>query len=606
MRERGLTAADLEVPVLIVGGGGAGLTASMLLSDLGVPSLLVSRYPVTSDLPKAHVLNQRTMEIFSDLGVAPAILGKSAPLENMRGVGWYTGLSGAGGNDGHARRLAVTDGWGGGYADPDYIAASPCATANLPLARLEPILKAHAERHPEAGVRFHHEMVALEQDPEGVTATVLDRDSGEHYRVRSSYLLGADGGRTVAELVGIQLSGARNIRHMVNVHMTADFSPYFSDPETLVRWVFNPDHPEHLDFGCVLIAMGPQHWDQHSEQWVAFLAFPYEHPDVSDPDKIMQKLREALGVPNFAPEVHHISKWVMNTLLADEFRAGRVFLVGDAAHRHPPTGGLGLNSAVHDAHNLCWKIAAVLSGRAGDALLDTYAAERRPVDQANIDAAVGAAMNHTRLSAALGVTPAKTAAENWSALRPLWEDLPDSAARRHSLSQAIGSQSLEFRQHGVDYGYTYSSSAVVDDGSPPPTQLDPVRLYQPSTRPGHPLPHAWVERSGERFPLGDLVRDGHFLLIAGEDGHPWVNAAEKLAATTGIPLRAARVGVLDADLVDVRFAWLKQRQISSTGAVLVRPDRYIGFRSTGAVDDPAAALVAAFDQILAANSLQTL
>src|SRR6201987_6162345 len=132
------------VPVLIVGGGGAGLTASILLSKLGIETLLVSRYPETSRLPKAHILNQRTMEIFTDAGVAPTIIDRSTPNENMRGVAWYSGLAGDGGRR-HGRRLAFAGGWGPGYPDPDYTAASPSAPANLPLTRLEPILKAHAE-----------------------------------------------------------------------------------------------------------------------------------------------------------------------------------------------------------------------------------------------------------------------------------------------------------------------------------------------------------------------------------------------------------------------------------------------------------------------------
>jgi 2,4-dichlorophenol 6-monooxygenase len=275
-----------------------------------------------------------------------------------------------------------------------------------------------------------------------------------------------------------------------------------------------------------------------------------------------------------------------------------VFLLGDAAHRHPPTGGLGLNGAVQDAYNLCWKMAAVLNGRAGTALLDTYDGERRPVDAANIDAAVAAAMNHSSVVTALGLSPEKSVEENWDALRPLWDDLPDSGPRRHAVSQAIATHSIEFRQHGVDFGYSYNSGAIVDDGSPPELRVDPVRIHEPSTRPGSPLPHAWVEREGVRMALGSLVHDGHFVLIAGEDGQAWVDAAKTLAEQRDIPLRTTRVGFGDVDHVDVRCAWLKQRGITPAGAVLVRPDRHIAFRAAGAATDPVAELGAAFEQIL--------
>lgn len=587
---------EIRTPVLIVGGGGAGLTASMLLSHQGVGSYLVSRYAGTSILPKAHVLNQRTMEIFSEVGVAPEILARSTPAENMRSTGWYTGVAGP--HDGYGRRIGRLDAWGAGYTDPDFVAASPFRTANLPQIRLEPLLKAHAQSYRTATVRFHHELLELDQDAAGVTATVLDRDTDERYTVRADFVIGADGGRTVGSLLGVGMSGPTNLMRMVSTHLSANLSEYLDDPDVLIRWLVNPDFGGSWASG-VLVAMGPDHWGPDSEEWVFHLSFDADDPDALDPDKVLARIRATLGIADFDPVVHHISPWVMEGVLADRFRVGRVFLLGDAAHRHPPTGGLGLNSAVHDAYNLCWKLAAVLAGRAEDGLLDSYEAERRPVDGINVDTAVRAAMNHFTLDEALGLSPDKTAEQNWALVRPLWEDLPDSPARRHAVNRAIGSQTLEFRHHNVEFGYTYRSAAVVEDGSPDYVPLDPVRLYEPSTRPGHPLPHAWVERGGERIALASLVDGGHFVLLAGEDGDAWVEAAGKLAARTGIPLRAGTVGVLDGDYVDIRCTWLRNRGIGAQGAVLVRPDRYVGFRAAGAVEDPAAALAAALNQILA-------
>jgi 2,4-dichlorophenol 6-monooxygenase len=288
----------------------------------------------------------------------------------------------------------------------------------------------------------------------------------------------------------------------------------------------------------------------------------------------------------------------MESVLADDFRAGRVFLLGDAAHRFPPVLALGLNSAVQEAYNLCWKITAVLAGRAGEGLLDTYSAERRPIVQDIIDSSNAAAINTAGVAAALGVSPDKSVEENWAALRLFWEDLPGAAERRHEFTKWLALQSAGYRAHNTEFGYTYSSSAMVGDGTAAAVPLDKVRIYQPSTRPGHPLPHAWVERSGERQALRELIHNGHFALIAGEDGQAWVDAASQIAEQRNIPLRAARVGLGDADLGDVRLAWLKQREISPTGAVLVRPDGYIGFRAIAAVDDPLAVLSSAFGRIL--------
>src|SRR5215470_3626741 len=169
------TGIDEEVPVLIVGGGGAGLTASMLLARQGVEHLLVSARPQTSDLPKAHVLNQRAMEVLDDVGFA-------------------------GPGPDYGRRLARLECWGAGEADDSWRAASPWRQLNLPQIRLEPLLKARAEELSPGRIRFGHELTGLEQDDEGVRATIRDNASGRRYVVRSQYLIGADGGRRVAGL----------------------------------------------------------------------------------------------------------------------------------------------------------------------------------------------------------------------------------------------------------------------------------------------------------------------------------------------------------------------------------------------------------------------
>jgi 2,4-dichlorophenol 6-monooxygenase len=591
----------IEVPVLIVGGGGAGLTASMLLSVQGVKHILVSAMPHTSLLPKAHVLNQRTIEIFEEVGVAERILAKSTPPENMKATAWYAGVTGK--HDGYGRRLGRLEVWGGGYTDPDFVAASPCRTANLPQIRLEPLLKQRAEEL-SGDIRFGHELIDLTQDVDGVTATIMSKESGETYEVRAKYLIGCDGGRSVGKKVGIELEGQRNIMRMVSIHLSADLTKYLKDPDVLIRWLVNPDFGGSLASG-VLVAMGPDHWGPASEEWVFHIQFPMDDDSALDDAKVLDRMRLTLGIPDFQPKVHVISRWTMEGVLANKFRAGRVFVVGDAAHRHPPTGGLGLNSAVHDAYNLCWKLTAVLNGKANDSLLDTYDVERRKVDAANVDSSVKSAMNHFTIDKALGLAPEKSAEENWAEIRPLWEDLPNSNQKRHALNSAIVSQTMEFRHHNVEFGYTYESAAIVDDRSPPYIPIDQVRIYEPSTKPGHPVPHAWIEREGVRSALGTLVHGGKFLLIAGEDGQDWVDAAKTLQREYGIALDAVRIGILDGDYVDARCAWTKQREITATGAILVRPDRYVAFRSMVGVSDPKTELSNALDQILGKSRSMT-
>ena len=583
-----------EASVLIAGGGGAGLTASMLLSTLGIDHVLVSAMPHTSLLPKAHVLNQRAMEIFEEVGVAGRILEKSTPAENMRATAWYSGVTGN--HDGYGRELGRLECWGGAYTDPDFVSASPFRTANLPQIRLEPLLKQRAE---ELGgdIRFGHEVTGLRQDDKGVTADVKVRETGETYSVRSQFLLGCDGGRAIGKMVGIELEGLRDIMQNVSAHISYDFSKYIKDDGILIRWLVNPDFSGSFASG-VLVAMGPNNWGTKSEEWVLHFMFEPGDQGAFDDAKVLERMRAAIGLPDFSPEIHLISRWTLEGVLANKFHVGRVFVVGDAAHRHPPTGGLGLNSAVHDAYNLCWKLALVLRGKAGIKLLETYGEERRPVDDANVQNSLKAAFNHFNIDKALALSPEKSVQEKWEELRPLWENWPNSAEKRHAVNSAIVSQTIEFRHHNIEFGYTYTSSAIVEDGTPKPVPIDKIRIYEPSTRPGHPLPHAFVERQGERIALNTLMHGGKFLLIAGEDGQPWIDAGRELERQLLIDLVAIRIGILEGDYVDARCAWTKQREIGRQGVLLIRPDRYIGFRSMGAVRNYKEVLNRALRQIL--------
>jgi 2,4-dichlorophenol 6-monooxygenase len=580
---------SIETPVLIVGGGGAGLTASMLLSQLGVESLLVSALPTTSVLPKAHVLNQRAMEILTDAGVADEICARSTPAEQMRHTAYYAGFAGP--DPVYGRQIGRLECWGGGGLDGDWAEASPCRQANLPQIRLEPILKRGAEARAPGRVRFHHELVDCAQDAAGVTATVLDKDSGKRLAVRARYLLACDGGRTIGPKLGVAMEGPRDLFRVVSVYMSADLSRVARDPDVLIRWIWVPE----LGVMGTLVPMGPDHWGPDSEEWVFHLNYENQDTRALDDTQVVANMKTALGLPDLDPKVHVVSRWSIEGILADRFRVGRVFLVGDAAHRHPPTGGLGLTSAIHDAQNLCWKIAAVLSGRAGDALLDSYEAERRPVDGRNVQRSLDNGMNHFRVAQAIGIARENGRERNLAALRSALDDGP----HRRAVLKAIAEQSMEFREHAIEYGYRYASSAVIDDGTPAPDPIDAIRVHVPGTRPGSPLPHAVIEDlDGRRCSTLDLVAPGRFVLIAGEDGAAWRDAALVLAERHGLPLDAVRIGHVEGEYRDPRCAWLRRREIGPRGALLVRPDRFVAWRSLDAAPDPAAALGAALAQVL--------
>jgi 2,4-dichlorophenol 6-monooxygenase len=585
---------DEAVPVLIVGGGGAGLTASMLLSRQGVEHLLVSARPHTSDLPKAHVLNQRAMEVMEDVGVAEAIAQAGTPAEQMAATAFYAGFAGDDPDYGH--RIARLECWGAGGADEGWQAASAWTQQNLPQIRLEPMLKARAEELAPGRIRFGHELIALQQDDDGVCAVVRERASGREYAVHSEYVIGADGGRTIASLIGVEYQGLGVVAQEATLHVSADFSRWAKDPDVLIRWIFSPQAGVYV----VIVPMGPERWGPDSEEWVIHLNYPADA--ATEDAQVEADARRALGIGELPMEVHKITRWSMDAVLASKFRDGRVLLIGDAAHRHPPTGGLGLTSAIHDAQNLCWKLAAVLAGDAEPALLDTYEAERRPVDERNCQRSLENGLNHFVIGGTLGLSPEHSEAENMDLLRRVWSGQPEDGELRAAVRRAMRAQSMEFSELNVEYGYSYDSAAVVPDGSPAPDPVDDVRVYRPSTRPGAPLPHAWIDdEDGHRRALKDLVAPGRFLLIAGEDGQAWCDAAEQLAVEAELPIDAVRIGHLDGDLYDPRCAWLRHREIRADGAILVRPDRFIAWRhtTTTATDDAKAILADALAQILA-------
>lgn len=582
----------IKVPVLVIGGGGVGLTTSILLSDLGVDHLLVERRDVGSSLPKAHLLNQRTMEIFRQHGIADSVTEIAARMEEIGAVRFKTSLAGDGPHDG--RLLHKIDAFGGGELHDRYAPDSPALNHNLPQSRLEPLLKRHAEERTPGQIRFSHELIALADHGDKVVAEIRNGENNQRITVHAQYVVAADGGKTVGAMLGVQMEGRTGLIDILSTHFSADLSPWWDD-DTLFTWFLNPLRGDAFSSGC-LVTVGPN-WGRHSEEWNLHVATPAGAEKNLDPEMMAGRIRDLLHLPDLELTVHRVNRWAVESVVADRYRVGRVLLAGDAAHRHSPATGLGLNTGIQDAHNLAWKLAAVLHGKADDALLDSYERERRPIGIRNVQWATFAAMNHDVLLSGMGLTPNMPPDMRASVVQQYFEDSPMGATRRARAAEIFGTQRITYHAHDLELGFAYPAGAFVPDGTEPPP-ADPMgSAYTPTSRPGHRLPHAWLERNGEQLSTHDLSgTSAHFVLLAGPEGQAWCDAAEQAAQKHGVTIMPVRVG--DGEWTDPEGRWAALSEIGPAGAVLVRPDNHVAWRSKEAADAPADELLEALQTVL--------
>lgn len=579
---------DIRVPVAIVGGGPVGLISSIMLSRLGVEHVVFERHPSTSIHPKAVGLNQRTAEILRAIGVAEQVLAEAAPPETVGRTSWYTSFAGPTGL--HGRQLAIRDAWGGGAYAEEYAAVSPADYVVIPQIRLEPILKAAAESYDHADIRFRHEVVSVDRD-----GTVAVRAGEEELVCRAQYVVVADGGRTVADQLGIESIGPRDLLDMVSVHWSADLSEHLHDTGSLIHWFINPDFGGSIGSGY-LYHIGP--WDQRgrSKEWVFACAFTPDDPERFDEQAMVARIGRSLGVEGLAIEVHSISHWYIQALVAERFREGAAFLVGDAAHRIPPWGALGLNTGIQDARNLTWKLAAVLADNRLAALLDTYEEERRPIALAVASRSLSNFQAHGGIiDRALGVDPAAGAEAGWSSLAELWQGSEAGRARRAALDAAIRTLDEEFHAHGAELGVGYGTGALV-----PERERDSGiggLVYEPSSEPGHQVPHAWVESAGARVSTVELGTG--WLLLVDEAANVWRAALDGLDVPLAGQIEIVEIGPGRA-FDDVDGAWRQLRGVSGTGALLIRPDGVVAWRAQNS--ETAAALGDALAEIVRAKA----
>ncbi len=529
----------LDIPVLISGGGPVGLTASLLLSRHGVRSLLVERHPGTALTPKARGINARTMEIFRQCGIDAAVRAAGLAEGRLGLIVWTETLAGRE----IERRVP-------GRATPKNMAVTPVKNCLCAQDDLEPVIRRFAEAAGPGTLRFNTELTSFSQRPGAVTGLLTDRMTGEETPFTARYLIAAEGAQSrVRRALAVKMIGEENVYDSVNILFHADLTQWVAHRSAALYFV------EQEDLRATFLTINGR------DRWGFLIHGPKQYgwrPQDFTPEFCTELIRKAVGVEDLDVSVLGVNPWQASAIVSDRYRVGDVFLAGDSAHEMPPTGGFGLNTGVQDVHNLAWKIAAVLFGKADDKLLDSYHAERQPLGRIITQNSLANALSMGRTARQSNVLP-----------RP------------------------EFlNEQGLIFGACYRSTAVVPDGTPPVAVDDPVTEYVPSARPGSRAPHVRLKRGDEQISTIDLFGP-HFVLLAGRDGDAWRRAAQGLG-TSWPPLIAFTVGK-DGDLSDPDGDWHDAYGVDPDGMVLVRPDGHVAWRSRSGASNPLEVLRGAFD-----------
>ncbi|AKU93760.1 FAD-binding monooxygenase, PheA/TfdB family, similarity to 2,4-dichlorophenol 6-monooxygenase [Labilithrix luteola] len=509
--------------VLVIGGSLVGLSTALFLAWEGIPMVVVERHPGSSVHPRAIGYTPRTMELLRAVGLAdrfPQVTSDARPrrvrVESLAGR-WFEESPWT-----PPAKVAPPIEW------------SPMGSGGIAQDRLEPILRAKAIELG-ADVRLETELLRFEQDASGVTAW-LRGPSGQEYTLRASYVVAADGHRSaVREALAIGRSGRGSMGTMRSVLFRAPLQKYLESG--IVQ--FSIDQP---DFNAFLVTY-------RDGRWALFLSDDEERDEAT----LQALIRRAVGEPDLPIELITTGRWELSALIADHFSSGRIFLAGDAAHTLPPSrGGYGANTGIEDAHNIAWKLAAVLAGRSSPKLLESYDAERRPI----------AWLRHQQIFARA-----------------------DFAA--HSAGVAKDVAIID--DAAMEFGQLYRSNAVLGAAETlPPAQRPDQWAGQPGTR----APHLWVSRGDERLSSLDLLQRRWVLLAEGER---WREAAKTVASALGIDVHCVLVGS-DVETTE-EGAFRAAFGLEADGASLIRPDGYVAWRSVDLPADPVGALERALRQV---------
>ena len=555
-----------ETDVLIVGSGPAGSAMAALLSTYGIKNVVVTKFNWLARTPRAHITNQRAMEIFRDLGIEQEMINKGTPQELMGNNIFCTSIAG--------EELGRLYTWG---THPnrmaDYTLASPTKICDIPQNLVEPILVSTAGMRGSR-FRFDTEYVSSEQDKDGVTATVLDHLTKSTYQIRAKYLIGADGGKSkVAQDIELPFEGQMGKAGSINIVCKMDLSKYVAHRPSVLYWVLQPGS----DVGG--IGMGLVRMVRPWNEWLILWGYDIKQgPPTLDNDEAIRIVHNLIGDQSIPVEIVSTSVWTVNQCYATQNTKGRIFCVGDAVHRHPPSNGLGSNTSIQDSFNLAWKLALVLDGKANPALLETYHAERTPIAKQIVNRANKSIEEFGPIFDALGLTNTSDPDLMKAHMEERKQNTPVAAIQREKLRKAILFKSYEFNCHGVEMNQRYSSAAIIHDGTPEPEwKRDKELYYQASTRPGAHLPHVWLGKDNQKVSTLDLCGHGKFMLLTGIGGEAWIEAAKEVGKSLDIRIDTIKIGP-GCDYTDLYGAWADEKETEDNGCLLIRPDLYVAWR----------------------------
>ncbi|MEM6636749.1 MAG: FAD-dependent monooxygenase [Pseudomonadota bacterium] len=581
--------AEISTDVLIIGTGPAGSATAALLASYGIENMVVNRYRWLANTPRAHITNQRTMEVLRDLGhEVEAEAYMHATEQDLMGENVFCeSLAG--------EEIGRMKSWGKHpLSRAAHQLSSPTHMNDLPQTFMEPILYSTACKRGAQG-RMSTEYLSHVQDADGVTTTLLDRLSGREFQVRSKYLIGADGGNSaVADHIGVPIEGKMGVGGSMNILFRADLSRFVAHRPSVLYWIMQPG----ADVGG--IGMGLVRMIRPWNEWLIVWGYDINEPAPEvDAAFATSVARQLVGDPELEIELLSANTWTVNDAYATEMQKGRVFIMGDAAHRHPPSNGLGSNTSIQDGFNLAWKLAAVLKGQAGPGLLDSYTTERAPIAKQIVTRANQSIGEFGPIFEALGMTGGADIDRIRASMDARSQASAAAEGQREAIRSAIAFKKYEFDAHGVEMNQRYASDAIFTDSATGPSfERDKELHCQQTTFPGARLPHVWVfDRDGKEKSTLDLCGRGRWTLLTGIGGDEWSAAAEAATAAFGIALDVLKIGPR-CTIEDHTGDWARTREVRDSGAILVRPDHHVAWRSDAVTNDPTADLTAVMGRIL--------